>query len=353
MQSISGYVLLIQLWAWERCPKLVPSIVPPQQQNNPLGYRWLQNRNPRMASDSVEHCCFKLDTMKKGEFLCVPYSKEVQELLSHLCFVGSAIWRCVVPMIYFNPDRVMSQFGLQQPIPCPPLQPSNIHGQTLKGKSGHNWRRLLQPARNEWNSRYERRFQETPPQVGPLSVNSEYMKWFRHKTKLIYMQGEIIETMQFMLSPYGRRVSNLEDLASCLDKMTLLAEEEDIIIEAREETSPSIPQFESQQFDMLGRSVETQGLGQRRESMDAEAHVIPAMPECQHGMYYTPDQSTQESSQMSPLYSYPYQRYSTTVEYGLQRRWMTVVDSNIVECRNLQRRCNNDCLRSRSFQRSS
>ena len=167
------------------------------------------------------------------------------------------------------------------------------------------------------------------------------------------MQGEIIETMQFMLSPYGRRVSNLEDLASCLDKMTLLAEEEDRIIEAREEAPPSVPQFERQQFDMLGRSVETQGLGRRRESVDAEAHVIPAMPERQHGMYYTPDQSTQESSQMSPLYSYPYQRYSTTVEYGLQRRWMTVVDSNIVECRNLQRRCNNDCLRSRSFQRSS
>ena len=40
VQSIGGYVLLIQLWAWEQCPKLVPSIVPPQQQNNPLGYRY-------------------------------------------------------------------------------------------------------------------------------------------------------------------------------------------------------------------------------------------------------------------------------------------------------------------------
>jgi len=95
----------------------------------------------------------------------------------------------------------------------------------------------------------------------------------------IYTQGEIIEIMQFKLSPYGRRVSNLDDLASCLDKMTLLAEEEDRIIEAREEAPPSVPQFESQQFDMLGRSVETQGLGRRRESVDAEAHVIPAMLE--------------------------------------------------------------------------
>ena len=61
---------------------------------------------------------------------------------------------------------------------------------------------------------------------------------------IIYMQGEIIETMQFMLSPYGRRVSTLDDMASCLDKMTLLAEEDDRIIEAREKAPPSVPQFE-------------------------------------------------------------------------------------------------------------
>jgi len=41
MQSIGGYVLLIQLWAWEQCPKLVPLIVPPQQRNSPLGYRYM------------------------------------------------------------------------------------------------------------------------------------------------------------------------------------------------------------------------------------------------------------------------------------------------------------------------
>ncbi|KAH1192871.1 Serine/threonine-protein phosphatase 7 long form [Glycine max] len=40
------------------------------------------------------------------------------------------------------------------------------------------------------------------------------------------------------------------------------------------------------------------------------------MSERQHGMYYTPDQFTQESSQMSPLYTYPYQRYVTVDLFG-------------------------------------
>ncbi|XP_028196761.1 protein MAIN-LIKE 2-like [Glycine soja] len=89
VQFIGGCILLIQLWAWERCPKLVPSIVSPQQQNNPLGYRWLQNKNPHIASDSVEHYRFKLDTMKRGEFLWDPYSEEVQALLNGISQIES------------------------------------------------------------------------------------------------------------------------------------------------------------------------------------------------------------------------------------------------------------------------
>jgi len=40
VKSIDGFTLLIQLWAWERCPTLVSSFIPPQQQNAPLAYRY-------------------------------------------------------------------------------------------------------------------------------------------------------------------------------------------------------------------------------------------------------------------------------------------------------------------------
>ena len=124
------------------------------------------------------------------QFLWVPYSRDMEMNLSQVCFVGSALWRCVVPLICFQvvewhqPDRVMRQFGMQQPISGPVMQPDNIHGVTFRGKEGKNWSWLLQPALDEWNSRYERRVVGTPPQRGTLSINSEYMKWYRRKAKV-------------------------------------------------------------------------------------------------------------------------------------------------------------------------
>ena len=73
---------------------------------------------------------------------------------------------------------------MQQPISGRVMQPSNIHDLTLKGKEGRNWMRLMQPALNEWNSRYERRVEQTLPQTGTLSLNSEYMRWYTRKIKV-------------------------------------------------------------------------------------------------------------------------------------------------------------------------
>ena len=124
------------------------------------------------------------------QFVWVPYAGHVEMNLSQVCFIGSVLWTCIIPLICFQkvewhqPDRVMRQFRMQQPIPRPVMQPNNIHDLTLKGKEGKNWMRLMQPALNEWNSRYERRVEQTPPQTGTLSLNSEYMRWYRRKTKV-------------------------------------------------------------------------------------------------------------------------------------------------------------------------
>ncbi|KAH1247550.1 Serine/threonine-protein phosphatase 7 long form [Glycine max] len=286
--------LLFWLWAWERCPTLAPSVIPPQQQNAPLAYRWLGGELHHIGNDNLLEFRRKLDVMKRDEFVWVPYAGHVEMNLSQVCFIGSVLWTCIVPLICFQkvewhqPDRVMRQFGMQQPIPGPVMQPENIHDLTLKGKEGRNWMRLMQPALNEWNSRYERR-------------------------------GEIAETLHFMVSPVGRRVCTFDDLLPCIEKITLISEEEDRILEAHQDAPPSQPQFEHQQFNILQRSVETRGLGRRRQTVDAAPYSLPPMPEREHGMYYTPPVFTQEPSQMAPMYSYPHDfqpGYSMTGIFG-------------------------------------
>ncbi|KAL5186806.1 Serine/threonine-protein phosphatase 7 long form [Glycine soja] len=319
-KSIGGFTLLIQLWAWERCPTLAPSVIPPQQQNAPLAYRWLGGELHHIGNDNLLEFRRKLDVMKRDEFVWVPYAGHVEMNLSQVCFIGSVLWTCIVPLICFQkvewhqPDRVMRQFGMQQPILGPVMQPENIHDLTLKGKEGRNWMRLMQPVLNEWNSRYERRVEKTPPQTGTLSLNSEYMRWYRRKTKVYVdpkharrgLLGEIAKTLHFMVSPVGRRVCTFDDLLPCIEKITLLSEEEDRILEAHQDAPPSQPQFEHQQFNILQRSVETRGLGRRRQTVDAVPYSLPPMPEREHGMYYTPPVFTQEPSQMAPMYSYPH-----------------------------------------------
>ena len=46
---------------------------------------------------------------------------------------------------------------------------------------------------------------------------------------LFSMQGEIAETLYFMVSPVGRRVCTFDDLLPCIEKITLLSEVEDRI----------------------------------------------------------------------------------------------------------------------------
>ena len=79
---------------------------------------------------------------------------------------------------------MLRQFGMQQPILRCPSQPFNIHDITLKGKHDENWGQLLGPMINQWNNRANFRADAYPRQEGLLNFNSNYMVWYRHKTKM-------------------------------------------------------------------------------------------------------------------------------------------------------------------------
>jgi len=124
------------------------------------------------------------------QFLWEPYTTTVMSALPPICLVGSVAWCAVVPLICFHvvewhqPDRVLRQFGMQQPIPKCSSQPLNIHGLPLKDKQDENWGQLFAPMMSQWNNRAEFRVDVYPRQEGLLSFNSDYMVWYRRKTKI-------------------------------------------------------------------------------------------------------------------------------------------------------------------------
>ncbi|KAH1210423.1 Serine/threonine-protein phosphatase 7 long form [Glycine max] len=151
---------------------------------------WLRRENQHISNDDVRVFRRKLDIMKRHEFVWEPYTTTVISLLPPICIVGSVAWFAVVPLICFQviewhqPDRVLRQFGMQQPIPGSPSQPLNIHGITLKGKHDKNWGQLSAPMIDQWNNRHAFRVDTYPRQEGLLSFNSDYMVWYRRKTKI-------------------------------------------------------------------------------------------------------------------------------------------------------------------------
>ncbi|KAH1265484.1 Serine/threonine-protein phosphatase 7 long form [Glycine max] len=174
----------------ERCTTSAPKRTPPVIENKPLGHRWLRRENQHIGNDDLRVFRRKLDLMKRHEFVWEPYTTTVMAALPPLCVVGSVAWFAVVPLICFHvvewhqPDRVLRQFRLQQPILGFPSQPQNFHGITLKGKQDENWFHLLAPMISQWNNRAEFRVDVYPRQEGLLSFNSDYMVWYRRKTKM-------------------------------------------------------------------------------------------------------------------------------------------------------------------------
>ncbi|KAH1233156.1 Serine/threonine-protein phosphatase 7 long form [Glycine max] len=234
---------------------------------------WLQRGNQHIGNDDLIVFCCKLDIMKRHECAVVPL----------ICF-HVVEWH--------QPDRVLRQFGMQQPIPECPSQPLNIHGLTLKGKQAENWFQLVDVY---------------PRQEGLLSFNSDCMVWYRRKTKMFVdpknantaTLAEVAETLQ--------NTWTVDDLVPYVEKITILSEEQERITEPVAHGPTSKRQFPPQEFHMLQSSVETRGFDRRRKAVEAQ-EFSQQIEECGHGMYYTPPTFSQYHSQM---YQYPFEGHRT------------------------------------------
>ncbi|KAH1250293.1 Serine/threonine-protein phosphatase 7 long form [Glycine max] len=244
VKSIGGMCILIQMWACERCMTLAPKRTPPVIENKPLGHRWLRRGNQHIDNDDLRLFRRKLDLMKRHEFVWEPYTPTV----------------------------------MQHNLDCNNLFPGvlrnrRIHGITLKGKQDENWFHLLAPMISQWNNRAEFRVDVYPRQEGLLGYNSDYMVWYRRKTKMFVdpnnantaALGDVVETLQYMVSPQGRNTWTVDDLVPYLDKLAIISEEQERITEPVSHGPASEREFPAQEFHILQSSVETRGIGRRRE----------------------------------------------------------------------------------------
>ena len=93
-----------------------------------------------------------------------------------------------------------------------------------------------------------------------------------------------------------------------MEKITILSEEQERIIEPLSHGPPIEHEFPAQQLNILQSSVETKGIARRRETVEAEPYLYPQMVERGHGMYYTPPTFSQYPTQM---YQYPFEGHQS------------------------------------------
>ncbi|KAL5179583.1 Serine/threonine-protein phosphatase 7 long form [Glycine soja] len=268
IKSIGGMCILIQMWAWKRCTTLAPKRTPPVIQNKPLGHRWLRRGNQHIGNDDLIVFRRKLDIMKRHEFLWESYTATVMSSLPLICLVGSVAWCAVVPLICFHVVE------------------------------WHQPDRLLAPMISRWNNRAEFRVDVYPRQEGLLRFNSDYMVWYRRKTKMFVdpnnanraILAEVAETLQYMVSPQGRNTWKVDDLVPYVEKITILSEEQERITEPAAHGPTSERRFPP-----------------RREVVEAQEYD-KQIEERGHGMYYMPPTFAEYPSQM---YQYSFQGHHT------------------------------------------
>jgi hypothetical protein len=119
----------------------------------------------------------------KLQIVWEPYTDDILQKLPNYCQQGRHMWRAMVPLICFHiiewhqPDRVMRQFGLQQPIPQNPRQTDDLHSFDLR-QSDTNWAIVHAHWIAIWDARMQWIVLGTPSSEG-LHYHSQYMEWYR------------------------------------------------------------------------------------------------------------------------------------------------------------------------------
>ncbi|XP_027348466.1 serine/threonine-protein phosphatase 7 long form homolog [Abrus precatorius] len=277
--AIGGLAALIVIWAWDRFPQIAPTNPPYTRPYLPYGIRWLSYGIKKGKKD-VQYYRYIFDHLARNE---VPYNMELINILPPICRDGMDLWRVVVPLIYFQlcewyqPDRVMRQFGMVQHIPRTPYQPDQLHDLTLRGKTGEDWSAMFSAMLEIWESR--RLWVLTnEPQYGLLSSNSEYMRWYVSHTRrwmtreaaVSALSGDVMERLHY-LSTDGQDSFTFNELKDLSETLLSLKNEQDRILELVSSSDPPVqsgnPVDPNLHIDQPHQRREGRGLARQRRQV--------------------------------------------------------------------------------------
>ncbi|KAF7814543.1 serine/threonine-protein phosphatase 7 long form-like protein [Senna tora] len=109
--DISGCMVLLHLWAWDRFPRLAPHephFIDPRLNvfgdSPPLGYRWTCiDVHYHQRYDTLKKYRLLLDSLKEDQIKWCPYDEDhVSQQIPHYCIDNRHIWRANVPLICFH-----------------------------------------------------------------------------------------------------------------------------------------------------------------------------------------------------------------------------------------------------------
>ncbi|XP_027338115.1 serine/threonine-protein phosphatase 7 long form homolog [Abrus precatorius] len=269
--GIGGLTPLVMLWAWDRFPFLSPGDPPYTQNDLPYG--------AQKGRKDLAYFRFKFDHLKRDQ-------------------------RDIVPLICFQicewhqPDRTMRQFGMVQHIPHASYQPDQLHDITLKGKTADNWESKFRGVLEHWDRRLDW-VVSNEPQIGLLSSNSEYMRWYHTHTRrwmsrdaaVFALLGDAHERAYYLCND-GRDTFSFEEMKDLCETMLALQNEQERILEPSSSCDPPIQSgnLDEPQIDIgIGEQRrEGKGLQHRRMSFQATDFTLPPLPERGDGVYYVP-----------------------------------------------------------------
>ncbi|CAI9102553.1 OLC1v1000842C1 [Oldenlandia corymbosa var. corymbosa] len=124
-KAITGCVILLQLWAWERILTVQPKILGGDLDLSdcPLGTRWSREKKVQgITRFNLAAYRDQLAVLAESDFVWMPYTTLLGRI-ARVCLVGQGIWRsqtwliCGDVVAPHNPSRVFRQFGYHQRIP--------------------------------------------------------------------------------------------------------------------------------------------------------------------------------------------------------------------------------------------